>query len=132
MKTFVLDAHALIIYFEKGSGWQKVAEILQLAARDECELLLSVVNWGEVFYTALGEEGEDAAQAVLVALRNMPIRVVEANKEVTLAAARLKARGGISYADCFAAGLGKLKRAEVVTGDKEFKVVEDEVKIRWI
>ena len=36
------------------------------------------------------------------------------------------------YADYFAAALAKLRKAELVTGDKEFKQVEGEVKILWI
>jgi ribonuclease VapC len=47
-------------------------------------------------------------------------------------AARFKAAHKISYADCFAAALAKLHKGEVITGDKEFKVLEDEVKILWI
>jgi predicted nucleic acid-binding protein len=38
----------------------------------------------------------------------------------------------MSYADCFAAALAKLRKAELVTGDEEFKQVEGEIKIRWI
>ena len=38
----------------------------------------------------------------------------------------------LPYADCFAAALAKLQKGEVVTGDKDFKAVENEVKIAWI
>jgi predicted nucleic acid-binding protein len=47
-------------------------------------------------------------------------------------AATLKAHKKMSYADCFAAALAKMKKAELVTGDKEFKEVRKEVKILWI
>jgi predicted nucleic acid-binding protein len=47
-------------------------------------------------------------------------------------AARLKARGNISYSDCFAAALGQLKQSTVITGDPEFKRVENQVKVRWL
>jgi predicted nucleic acid-binding protein len=43
-----------------------------------------------------------------------------------------KARGNISYADCFAAALAKGLGAEVLTGDKEFKVLEGEIGITWL
>jgi hypothetical protein len=37
------------------------------------------------------------------------------------------------YAGCFAAALAKIKNAELVTGDREFKVVENELKkIGWL
>ena len=39
----------------------------------------------------------------------------------------------MSLADCFAAALAKTRNAELVTGDREFKVIESELKkIRWL
>ena len=133
MKIIVLDSHPVLKYFEKEEGWEAVSEVLQLAADEKIKLLMSVVNWGEIVYCTLQEYGEEYTERVLHALKNMPIEIEPADKELTLQAAHLKARGGISYADCFAAALAlKKKAAELVTGDKEFKQVEKEVKIRWI
>jgi ribonuclease VapC len=42
------------------------------------------------------------------------------------------ARGQIAYADCFAAALAKLHKAELVTGDHEFKLLEGDVRILWV
>jgi predicted nucleic acid-binding protein len=38
----------------------------------------------------------------------------------------------MSYADCFAAALAKTRKAELVTGDREFKQVENDVRVRWL
>jgi predicted nucleic acid-binding protein len=38
----------------------------------------------------------------------------------------------MSYADCFAAALAKLRKAELVTGDKEFRQIEGEIKVSWV
>jgi predicted nucleic acid-binding protein len=38
----------------------------------------------------------------------------------------------MSYADCFAAALAKIKNCELVTGDPEFREVEKEIKINWL
>lgn len=38
----------------------------------------------------------------------------------------------MSYADCFAAALARKRQAELVTGDPEFREVEDEIKVVWI
>jgi len=65
-------------------------------------------------------------------MRALPIELVEANKDLTLQAARLKASHRMSYADCFAAALAMKRKCELVTGDKEFKQVESQLKIRWI
>lgn len=133
VKTIVLDSQPIIAYFEKDAGWETLAKLLQSAADRKCQVLLSVVNWGEVYYITLREYGEEYADRVLHALKNMPIELVEANRELTLQAAKIKAKGGVSYADCFAIALARTRKAaELVTGDKEFKHVEREVTIRWI
>jgi ribonuclease VapC len=132
MKTLVLDSHALMKYFEREENWEKVAEMLQEAMDQKYRLLLSVVNWGEIYYITRREYDEEDAEKVLRALRNMPIEVKDADKETTLEAAKLKAAGGLSYADCFAAALAMKKKCELVTGDKELKQVEKGVRIRWI
>ncbi|MFZ6006443.1 MAG: PIN domain-containing protein [Nitrospirota bacterium] len=47
-------------------------------------------------------------------------------------AAKLKAQHPVAYADCFAAALGIIKNATVVTGDPEFKRCGKRVKIEWV
>lgn len=50
-------------------------------------------------------------------LPSLPIRLVLPNAEDVLAAAKLKARRRISYADGFAAALAQREEAALVTGD---------------
>jgi len=38
----------------------------------------------------------------------------------------------LSYAHAFAAALAKLRKAELLTGDPEFKAVQGDVKIHWL
>ena len=128
----VLDSYSLIAFFEAESGAKTMVEVFR-AARDSDEpLLLSVVNWGEVYYITLREAGLDRAEEVATAISSLPIDIVPADLALTQEAARLKARGRIAYADCFAAALAKTRNAELVTGDPEFKQVADIVKIHWI
>ncbi len=133
MKTLVLDSHALLAYFEKEKGWRKVAHLLQAAAKGDCRLVMSVVNWGELCYITLREYGEAHLARVMHALDNLPVELADAGREVALEAARFKARGGISYADCYVCGLARMLNAEeIVTGDPEFRSVEKIVQVRWI
>ena len=62
----------------------------------------------------------------------MPVEIVPADADLTKQAAIYKATKKMSYADCFGAALAKIKNAEFVTGDPEFKVVEKEIKINWL
>lgn len=37
-----------------------------------------------------------------------------------------------SYADCVGAALAIKKKCKLITGDREFKQLEKEIKVRWI
>ncbi len=47
-------------------------------------------------------------------------------------AGEIKATHKMSLADCFVAALAKQKKAEIYTGDPEFKTIETEQKIVWL
>ena len=54
--------------------------------------------------------------------------IVPADQELSELAGELKAVKKMSLADCFAAALAKREKAEIYTGDPEFKTVEPESK----
>lgn len=132
MKRYVLDSYALLAYSEMEAGAQAVTNIFKKALANEAEIYMSVINWGEAYYIILREKGEKKAELYCLTIARYPIIIVEADKELTLQAARYKAFYKISYADAFAAALAKLRKAVLVTGDEEFKLLEKEIKIDWI
>lgn len=127
----VLDAYALMAYFEKEPGYEQVQALLERAAGG-ASLLLSAVNWGEVYYITLREHGPKAAEEVAHVVATFPIEVVPADLLIARQAATYKATHKMSYADCFAAALAKQRKAILVTGDKEFKPLEADIRITWI
>jgi predicted nucleic acid-binding protein len=128
----VLDSYSLITYFEGETGKETMIEVFRSARDSGRDLFLSVVNWGEFFYITLQEEGRTRADELVHLMSTLPIHIVPADLEVTRLAAEFKATKKMSYTDCFAAALAKLKKAEWVTGDKEFKQVERDVKVLWL
>src|SRR3989304_7427902 len=132
MKRYILDSYALIAYFEGEKGAETVAGIFKDALADKAEVFVCVVNWGEMYHIALREGGEDRAELYKSTLAKYPITIIEANKELTLHAARYKAFHRISYADAYATALAKLRKAGLVTDDKEFKPLEKEITVHWI
>jgi ribonuclease VapC len=128
----VLDAYSIIAYLEGEKGRDSMISVFKEARDAGRDLLLSVVNWGEVYYITLREAGPEKAKEVVHLLSTLPVEVVSADMKLVRMAAELKATKKMSYADCFAAALASLYNAELVTGDKEFKQVEDSVKILWI
>jgi len=107
-------------------------EIFRSARDSGKTCLLSAVNWGEVYYITLREAGQPRADEVAHVISTLPIHVVQADLEFAKQAAIFKSKKKMSYADCFAAALAKHRRVELVTGDKEFKQVEGEVKVLWL
>ncbi len=133
MATKVLDSWALIALFNEESAAEDVEKLLHAATAGRHTLLMHVINWGEIYYTTMRRGGESAAKSVATDIGQMPINIVEsANFELVRQAAAFKATKKLSYADCFAAALAKLRRAEFVTGDREFKTMEGELKINWL
>jgi len=128
----VLDSHSLLAYLENETGTDKMIELFRVARDSGKTLLLSVVNWGEVYYITLREAGRERAEAVAHLISTLPIQIIPADLELAKQTAEFKAAKKMSYADCFAAALAKLKKAELVTGDKEFNQVEGDLKILWL
>jgi len=132
-KTKVLDSWGLVAFFEdEQPAAEKMEELLAQARELDIALLVTTVNLGEVWYSlARAHSPKDADQAI-AQIQHLGIEIVPVDWDLAYQAAMLKARGSIAYGDCFAAALAKMKKAEVVTGDKEFKQVEGEVRILWL
>lgn len=128
----VLDTHAVFVYLEKEPDYEKVRDVFSRSAESGKDLFMTSVNWGEIYYITRREKGEAVADEVLRMIESFPIEVVEVDKVLAKQAGVYKSEKKMSYADCFAAALAKLKKAELVTGDKEFKEVEGDIKILWL
>ena len=120
-RRYVLDANALIAFFEERRGTaQKVRQLLSEAARLDAPLLMSAVNWGEVFYIAWRRHGEAKAWEAEARLQEMPLAVISVDRERASRAGALKQKHGLGYADAFAAELAIERGAWLVTADPEF------------
>ena len=128
----VLDAYTLLAYFEDEPGADRVRSLLLQAEEGKVELAMAVVNLGETWYAIARADSPAAADRLTQEIRGMAIEIVDADWSLTREAAMLKAKGGVSYADCFAAALAKRRKGEVVTGDPEFKRLEGDVKVAWL
>ena len=123
-RRFVLDANALISILENRAGAAVlVSEIIEQAARTQLPVLLSAVNWGEVFYIAWRLHGEIKARETEARLRQLPVAVIPADFDRATRAGALKQKHNLGYADAFAAELAIDRKAWLVTADAEFSRV---------
>ena len=132
MAAKVLDSFALVAYFRGEPGGVPVKELLHKAAQADKPLHMTEVNYAEVKYTILRKDGAEAWETAAKVLETLPIEFHPATRAMADAAADFKARISFSLADAFAAALAKEKKAELVTGDPEFKALEKEIKINWL
>lgn len=131
-RTIVLDSWAVLAYLGDETAGETVANLIADSQENDIPLLMSAINVGEVWYILAREISEAEADQSITGLTQLGIEFVDAEWKAVRAAAALKAKHRMSYADCFAAALAKERNAELVTGDNEFKQVESEVKIRWL
>lgn len=131
-KALVLDSWSVIAYLEDEPSGQQVADLIAGAHEEGIPIYMTVVNAGEVWYIIAREISEKEANSSIKQLRELRIQFVDVDWELTQEAARLKSQHKMSYADCYAAALAIIKKADLVTGDNEFKAVEDQVKIQWV
>lgn len=131
-KTIILDAWAVMAYLEDEPAAEKIADIIADAHDDQIPVLMSIINLGEVWYIIARETSTAEADQALKELTQLGIEFVNADWNLTNEAARFKVKGKMSYADCFAAALAKQRKAHLVTGDKEFRQVEQDITIYWV
>ncbi len=118
-------------FFEDRHGADKVEDSIRLGVEGKRQLLMSVVNWGEVYYSTWRAKGPGVARKVLSDIAQLPLEIVEADLELTRSAAELRAEHKLPYSHCFAAALALNRKASLATSDKDFAHVEKQLEIIW-
>ena len=128
----VFDSWALIAFLEDEPAAGKIEAIIADAREANSDLLVTAVNLGEVWYSLARVRSEVDAGKAIAAILGLGFQVVDVDWALTERAARFKAKHAIAYADCFAAALAESRKAELVTGDPEFKKLQEMVKVLWV
>lgn len=121
MKTYVFDASALLIFLQKKPAATRINELLKAAMRAQADILMSAVNYGEVYGQILREHGRDRAVATMNAVHPLPIRRVDVTPQRAFQAAEVKSKYKLYYVDSFAAALAIEYQATLVTSDSDFR-----------
>lgn len=122
----------MVAFLEDEPAAKKVEEILISALEADTQLMMSVINLGEVWYSIARAHSPGEADTAVDKVVTLGVEILPADWELTHKASQFKARHKIAYADCFAAALAVGQNAELVTGDPEFGQLESEVNIIWL
>ena len=132
MKCVVLDASALMTFFEGGPAAERVEYLFALAAEGKRQLLMTVINWGEVYYSVWRKRGPDIAKRIAIEIAQLPLTIHNVDKELARLAAEFHGRYKLPYVDCFAAALANQHKAQIATSDRDFARIASEAPLIWI
>ena len=130
--VYVFDSFAMLAYLQGETGMERVQSLLKDAEKERCHVDICVVNLGEILYTVEREKGLAKAHETLAAIQQLPIEIFPAENQTVLDAAHIKANHALSYADAFAVVCAQKLDATVLTGDQEFRSVEQIIRVEWL
>lgn len=132
MRSAVLDSYAVLAFLFGEAGHETIGTLFERAAASDKPLFIAAPNWAEVRYMIERKVGGAKWREVRGKLLGLPIEIVPVDQELAEMAGEIKATKKMSLADCFAAALVRQRKAEVYTGDPEFRAVEPELRIVWL
>jgi len=132
MKTYVLDASALFAFLQKKPGAYRVNELLKEAVYGRAKVLMSALNYGEVYGKILREYGRDQAVTAVQAVHPLPIEMLDVTLQRACQAADVKVKYKLYYADSFAAALAVEYKATLVTSDSDFRKLGHSFPVVWL
>ena len=132
MKTTVLDASALLAMFFGQPGMEQMRDLFHKASEADRPVFISAVNWAEVLSKMERKHGKAGYETARQFERATPLETVPVDRDLAETVAHLKNAHDLGLADAFAAALAKSKKAELGTGDTDFKSLEKEIKINWL
>jgi PIN domain nuclease of toxin-antitoxin system len=113
----VLDSWAAMAMLDDEPAAPRVRAAVEAGA------VMSWINLGEVYYLSVRRRGEALARRAVEGLR-MRIRIEEPDSALVMAAAEIKARGRMSYADAFCVATARRHALPVYTGDPEILALD--------
>lgn len=132
MKTRVLDSWPILEWISGGQpATDAVAKLLAESEAGATRLFMSAINVGEVYYFLRKNRKEDLAEVWRESSRTLPATIEVPTLDDIWAAAILKGRHPIAYADAFAAGLARKYQCPLVTGDPEMRSIAD-LELDWV
>ncbi|MBE7474655.1 MAG: type II toxin-antitoxin system VapC family toxin [Anaerolineae bacterium] len=128
---YVLDSFAILALLNNEPGAARVEDLLR-QTREGSRVVMSLINLGEVAYIVERRWGAEKLRAMLAYLEAAALEVMAVDRDQVFAAAHIKARYPLAYADAFAVALTRELEATLLTGDPEFKGVSDFITVEWL
>lgn len=114
--TVLIDSWAWIEYFKGGKHSQEAMRHIE----SEEEAVISTINLIEI-YASIAKSYTEAIAAEKIKVVEKRCYLIPVEKEIAVAAAKLKLKHRLGIADSIVLSTAKQFNAKVVTGDPDFK-----------
>lgn len=134
-RVYVLDSWPVLEWIKgRQPVSKKFFELITQSANYEIEFAMSRINQGEVIYSIHKAPEIGYPKQTLAVFSSLLIELHSIDDALVDDAVKLKSRYSFSYADAFAAALAMRLDAPLVTGDKEFRVLEADglLQLHWL
>lgn len=128
----LLDTYAILAWLQGEPCAGQVEEALEEGRSGTSELLVTLVNLGELYYTLRSRLTSIEVRNLLDQIIQTPVTIVPVDDDLVWEAAEIKAKNPLSCADCFAVAAAKRAGASIITGDPEFRRIEGFVPVEWL
>jgi predicted nucleic acid-binding protein len=134
MKEYIVDACIIVAFLFQEKSFVDIEKILNAGFEGECKFIMSPVVIGEAYFSVRRKIPEAEVDNFFDDFaKNYNLEIVLENYADCIAAAKIKARGGLSYFDCFNLVLAKkYPKATILTLDTEYKKFAKEYKIEFL
>lgn len=124
-KSFILDTSALIAYLsnEKGSG-----EVLKILPASK----IPFICLSELYYLVWRKRGRAEADTIYGTVKSWNLPVLYPHERMILNAGRIKAIYKLGISDSYIAACVLEEDSELVTKDKDYEVLEEEIRVLFI
>jgi len=123
MKRYLLDTSALLTLRDDEPGADRVAEVLQLAAKGKARCYGCFISLMEVLYRVWRDEDEAMARLAYQQCLALPMEWVHESEALLLKSAQFKASYTLSLADAWVAACAQEQGAVLLHKDPEFKAL---------
>lgn len=132
----IIDSWALLAFLKDAPGAEEIEKLFVSAEknRNRQNILMSAISWGEVYGSILNDTSKEDAERFARDFKELPIQIVETLNilDVMKQAAIYRVNHKLSYAASHEAAVAKIANAELLTGNKDFMPLENEIKIKWL
>ena len=89
---FIFDSHALLKFFQKEKGYEKVVHLLEEIKKAGATKYINAVNLGEIIYSTKREFGDQKKLEVLANIERLNFTILTVSNSLIFQAAEYKAQ----------------------------------------